>query len=106
LLAAGAHGREAIDGVFLDVTDAEGLAAEAADAVAMGFAAKASIHPSQVPVIRDAFRPGADAVAWAREVVDAVASGGVATVRGRMVDEPLLRQAKTLLAAAAVKEAK
>lgn len=100
LLAAGAHGKTAVDGVYLDVHDADGLAAETADAVAMGFAAKASIHPRQIPVIRDAFRPDDDALAWAREVVAAVADGGVATVRGRMVDEPLLRQAWTLLAAA------
>lgn len=100
LLAAGAAGRTAIDGVYLDIGDTDGLAAETADAVAMGFGAKACIHPSQVPVIRAAFAPSTEDVAWAREVLAAVAeSTGVTTVRGRMVDEPILRHAQTILTA-------
>lgn len=100
LLAARAAGRLAIDGVYLDIADTVGLAAEAADAVAMGFGAKACVHPDQVPVIRAAFRPSTADVAWAREVLAAVAeSTGVTTVRGRMVDEPVLRHARAILAA-------
>lgn len=100
LLAAGAHGRDAVDGVYLDIRDETGLSAEAYDAAAMGFAAKAAIHPRQVAVIRSAYAPTADQLAWAAEVVDAVGAGGTTTVRGRMVDEPLVRQARTLLALA------
>ena len=100
LLAAAAQGRSAVDGVYLDYHDPDGLAAETAEGVAMGFAAKAAIHPAQVATIRDAFRPDTHQLAWAREVVAAVERGGVSSVRGRMVDEPLLRQARTLLAAA------
>ena len=48
LLAAGAHGKAAIDAVHLDIDDVDGLAAEATDAAASGFAATACIHPSQV----------------------------------------------------------
>lgn len=100
LLAAGAERRPALDGVFLDVHDDDGLAAETAQAVGMGFAAKAAIHPRQVPHIREAFAPTEQELSWAREVMDAVSAGGVTTVRGRMVDEPLLRQARTIVASA------
>jgi len=101
LLAAGATGRAAVDGVYLDIADTDGLAAETADAVAMGFVAKACVHPSQAPVIRAAYAPSDADLEWAREVVAAVRdSAGVTTVRGRMVDEPVLRQARAMLNAA------
>ncbi|MES1169252.1 MAG: CoA ester lyase, partial [Leifsonia sp.] len=57
LLAAGASGKAAIDTIHLDIADLAGLAAEAEDAVAVGFAATACIHPGQVGVIREAYRP-------------------------------------------------
>lgn len=99
LLAAGAARRAAIDGVYLDLNDTVGLAAEAVEAVSMGFASKMAIHPRQVETIRTAFRPTPDEVAFATEVLDALdRTAGVTTVRGRMVDEPLLRQARKILA--------
>lgn len=101
LLAAGAAGRTAVDGVYLDIADTNGLAAETADAVAMGFGAKACIHPSHTPVIRSAYAPSTEDLAWAREVLAAVRdSTGVTTVRGRMLDEPILRQARAVIDAA------
>ncbi len=57
LLAAGAHGKVAIDSVYLDIGDHAGLLAESLDAQASGFGAKASIHPGQMPVIRQGFAP-------------------------------------------------
>ncbi len=100
LLAAGAHGRVAVDSVYLDIADVDGLAAEARDAVASGFAAKACIHPRQVAAVRQAFAPSADEVAWARRVLDAAAhSAGVFSFEGRMVDAPVLRHAERTLAA-------
>ncbi|WP_304506149.1 CoA ester lyase [Diaminobutyricimonas sp. LJ205] len=102
LLAAGAHGKSAIDTVHLDIADVAGLAAEAEDAAASGFAASACIHPSQVDVIRAAYRPDEAAVAEARELLEqARTHSGVFTFRGRMVDEPLLRHARAVLARAA-----
>jgi citrate lyase subunit beta/citryl-CoA lyase len=99
LIAAAAHGKAAIDAVHLDIDDLDGLAAEAADAVASGFRATACIHPKQVAVIRDAYRPDPAAVEWARAVL-AAAEGehGVFRFDGRMVDEPVLRHARALLA--------
>ncbi|MFC6357281.1 HpcH/HpaI aldolase/citrate lyase family protein [Luethyella okanaganae] len=98
LLAAGGAGKAAIDTVFLDLGDLDGLAAEAEDAVASGFAATACIHPSQVAVIRAAYRPGDDEVADAQAVLDAAASErGAFRFRGRMVDGPVLRHAESVL---------
>jgi citrate lyase subunit beta/citryl-CoA lyase len=101
LLAAGANDTAVIDSVYLDIPDLEGLEAEARDAVASGFAATACIHPSQIAVIRDAYRPTESQIADARELLAAAESeGGVFTFRGRMVDEPVLRHARATLARA------
>ena len=102
LLAAGARGKAAIDAVHLDIGDVKRLAIEAADAAASGFRATACIHPSQVAIIRDAYRPDDKTVAWARGVLEA-ASGerGVFSYEGRMVDEPVLRHARGVLARSA-----
>ncbi|WP_417562723.1 HpcH/HpaI aldolase/citrate lyase family protein [Microbacterium sp.] len=101
LLAAGAHGKAAIDAVHLDIGDLTGLAREAQDAAASGFAATACIHPSQVAAIRDAYRPDAQTVAWAQAVL-AAAEGerGVFAFEGQMVDEPVLRHARAVIARA------
>ncbi|MGX1702425.1 HpcH/HpaI aldolase/citrate lyase family protein [Microbacterium sp. NPDC055357] len=98
LLAAGSRGKGAIDAVHLDIADVAGLADEATDAAASGFTATACIHPSQVAVIRDAYRPDDASVTWARAVL-AAADGerGVFAFEGRMVDEPVLRHARAVL---------
>jgi citrate lyase subunit beta/citryl-CoA lyase len=102
LLAAGARGKAAIDAVHLDIADVKRLAIEATDAAASGFRATACIHPSQVGVIRDAYRPDAKTVAWARAVLSAAErERGVFSYEGRMVDEPVLRHARGVLARAA-----
>jgi citrate lyase subunit beta/citryl-CoA lyase len=99
LLAAAAHGKAAVDSVYLDIDDEAGLAAEAADAVASGFRATACIHPKQVATIRDAYRPDPATVEWARAVlVAAERERGVFRFEGRMVDEPVLRHARAVLA--------
>ncbi|MCU1474697.1 aldolase/citrate lyase family protein [Amnibacterium sp.] len=100
LLAAGASGRAAYDAVHLDLTDDIGLAAEAEDAAASGFAGTVCIHPRQVPVVRTAYQPTDAELAWAHRVLEAAAAGGVVAVDGRMVDEPLLVQARRVVAAA------
>ena len=98
LLAAGARGKAAIDAVHLDIGDTKRLAIEAADAAASGFTATACIHPSQVAIIRDAYRPDDATVAWAKGVLSAAeGERGVFTYDGRMVDEPVLRHARGVL---------
>lgn len=98
LLAARANNKAAIDSVFLDIPNTAGLAAEAADAAASGFAATACIHPSQVGVIRSAYQPTAEAVARAQAIIAAAADNpGVFQLHGMMVDEPVIRHAAETL---------
>ncbi|MGP3534896.1 HpcH/HpaI aldolase/citrate lyase family protein [Microbacterium sp. RD1] len=101
LLAAGAAGKAAIDSVYLDIADTTGLSAEAEDAAASGFAATACIHPSQVGVIREAYRPAPELREWAESVLRAAeGERGVFRFEGRMVDEPVLRHARHVLSRA------
>lgn len=97
-LAAAAYGRWAVDSVHLDIADVDGLRAEAVDAVAQGFVATACIHPSQVAVVRSAYAPSAEEVAWAEKVLAAAEHNqGVFQLDGRMVDGPVFRQAEATL---------
>ncbi|RUQ10642.1 HpcH/HpaI aldolase/citrate lyase family protein, partial [Kocuria sp. HSID17582] len=101
LLAAGAHGKAAIDAVHVDIADTEGLAAEAEDAAGSGFAATACIHPGQVAVIREAYLPTAEDVDHARRLLEAAKGApGVFRFEGHMIDGPLLRHAERTLARA------
>jgi len=101
LIEAGAHGKGAIDAVHIDIEDVAGQQAEAEDAAASGFAATACIHPSQVAVIRDAYAPAAASLDWAQAVLRAAESArGVFRFQGRMIDEPVLRHARSLLSRA------
>ncbi|MET4639698.1 CoA ester lyase [Mycetocola sp. 2940] len=98
LLAAGAHGRAAIDSVYLDIADLDGLAAEVNDAAVSGFAATACIHPAQVATIRSGYEPSAGQIAAAEALLAAAGNApGAFRFEGRMVDEPVLRQARAIL---------
>ena len=99
LVAAKAYGRLALDAVHMDIADLDGLRAECEDAAEVGFDATVAIHPSQVPVIRAAYRPSPEQVAWARALLEAYGEdGGVGTFEGQMVDGPVFRQAVRVLA--------
>src|SRR5438093_11348864 len=68
-VVAAACGVAAIDTVFTDIADLDGLRRECEEGVAMGFTGKISIHPSQIPVINEVFTPPKAAVDEARELV-------------------------------------
>lgn len=103
LVAAGAHGKVAVDAVHLDIGDTEGLRTEALDAVASGFGATACIHPSQVEVVRAAYRPDDDEVARALAVLAAaVGRHGAFRWQNSLVDGPLLKHAEAVLRRAGV----
>ena len=103
LAAAAAAGVEAIDTVYTDIDDLDGLREEAEAACRDGFAAKAVIHPKHVDVVNAAFTPDAASVTWARQVIALFAnpSAGVMTLDGKMIDKPHLRAAERILARAA-----
>ncbi|OBB71713.1 CoA ester lyase [Mycobacterium sp. 852014-52144_SCH5372336] len=101
LLSAKAYGRLALDSVYLDIRDLDGLRGEVDDAVAVGFDVKVAIHPSQVAVIREGYTPTAERVQWARHVLAAARDArGVFQFEGIMVDAPVLRRAERIVALA------
>ena len=98
LLAARAEGRCALDAVCLLMDDLELQHREALDAAAVGFDATVCVHPSQVPVVRSAYRPSDEQLAWAQHILDeSHGRAGVFRVGTLMVDEPVLAQARQIL---------
>ncbi|CAM3081712.1 Citrate lyase subunit beta-like protein [Arthrobacter ulcerisalmonis] len=99
LLAARAYGKQAVDSVYVNISDLTGLAEESADAVASGFSSKACIHPSQAAVVRAAYAPTDADVAAAEELLAAAAAAGsgVFAYQGQMIDEPILKHAAATL---------
>ncbi|NMN96355.1 aldolase/citrate lyase family protein [Antrihabitans stalactiti] len=98
LLAAKANDRFALDSVYIDIKDLDGLRTESLDAVAVGFDAKVAIHPTQVDVIRQAYAPSDSEADWARRVLQAAETErGVFAFEGKMVDAPVLRHAEQIV---------
>lgn len=99
LLAAKAAGKEAVDSVYVNIPDLEGLLAESRDAISSGFGAKACIHPNQVAVVREAYAPTPEVIARATELLEAAASAGtgVFQFKGKMIDGPILKHAEATL---------
>lgn len=90
-----------VAGVTPQLDDAQRLRADFARERRQGFGAKLCIHPAQVGAIHAALQPGEAALAWARRVLDAdAASPGAARLDGRMVDRPVVAQARRTLALA------
>ena len=101
LIAAKAAGVEAIETLHANFRDAAGLERAARAAQREGFTGMLAIHPDQVDTINAAFTPSAADVEHARKVVAAFEAGaGVASLDGKMLDQPHLKQAQHVLALA------
>ena len=101
LVAAKLAEVEAIDTLYADFRDRAGLERYARAAQREGFTGMLAIHPDQVETINAAFTPSAADVEYARRVVAAFATGaGVASLDGKMLDQPHLKQAQHVLAMA------
>jgi citrate lyase subunit beta/citryl-CoA lyase len=93
-----------IGGVYTDFRELAGFTADSVRMAQLGFAGRPAIHPSQVSVINEAFRPSADELATAAALVasyeEALArgQGAVTDEQGRMVDEAVVRRARQILA--------
>jgi citrate lyase subunit beta/citryl-CoA lyase len=103
VVAAVAARREAIDGIWPDVADADGLRRDALQARRLGFTGKSLIHPGQIETINDVFSPNAAEVSYARRVVDAFdraqAKGdGAVALDGKLLDQPIVERARRTLA--------
>ncbi len=102
LIAAKAAGVAAIETLHADFRDTKGLERVARAAQREGFSGMLAIHPDQVEVINAAFTPSQTDIEHANRVVEAFASGaGVASLDGKMLDQPHLVQARHVLALAA-----
>jgi citrate lyase beta subunit len=100
--ACAAHELQAIDMVYIDFRDVEGLRAEAEQAAKLGFSGKQIIHPNQVEAVQAAFTPSEEAVEYAQRVVRAFSASqkegkGAFALDGKMIDMPLLKNAQKLL---------
>jgi citrate lyase subunit beta/citryl-CoA lyase len=103
LMLFGAHaaGVPAIETAFPAFRDLDGLAAYAARGRRDGFSGMLAIHPTQVPVINDAFTPTASEIEHARRIVALFAANpgaGALGMDGSMIDLPHLKQAQRILA--------
>jgi len=101
--AARLAGVAALDMVTIDFHDRDRFGAEAREARALGYAGKLCIHPGQVPLAHEAFRPSPGEVTWATGLLAAFAEAGGRTIAydGQMVDEVVAARARAVLAAAA-----
>lgn len=91
LMAARQYGLGILDGVFNDIADEDGFAAECQQGADMGFDGKTLIHPSQLAPCNEIFAPSPEDVAQARDVVAAFAAPenagqGVLKVNGKMTE--------------------
>jgi citrate lyase subunit beta/citryl-CoA lyase len=101
-LAAGAAKVMAIDTVYSDLNDEEGLARECRVARQLGYKGKFALHPKQIEIINREFSPSESELAYAEKVVGAFnkaqeANIGVITVDGKMIDPPVVERARQLL---------
>jgi citrate lyase beta subunit len=100
--ACAANDLQAIDMVYIDFRDMEGLRAESQQGAALGFSGKQIIHPNQVVPVQEAFTPSDEAIAYARRVVETFESSqkegkGAYALDGKMIDMPLLKNAQKVL---------
>ncbi|UTW55046.1 CoA ester lyase [Kordiimonas sp. SCSIO 12610] len=102
VLAARAYGLLVIDGVYNDFMDDEGLRLHALQARDMGYDGKSLIHPSQVAITNEVFSPSHDEIADAKALITAykeakVLNKGVATFKGKMIEELHVVEAERIL---------
>ncbi len=105
ILAARAAGIAIVDGVYLDLNDAEGYAAHCQQGLELGFDGKTLIHPKQIDAANETFAPNEEAVAWSRKIIEAHAEAekegkGVVLVDGKLIENLHVENAKRLIALA------
>ena len=100
--AAKAAGIQAIDTVFSDVADMEGLKTSVIEAKSLGYEGKGCIHPRQVKVVHEAFAPEAKEIEKSKNIVlafeDAEKKGiGVVALGTKMIDAPVVKRAQNTI---------
>lgn len=102
LWGAKAAGIQAIDTIFADVSDMEGLRAETELAKRLGYTGKSLVNPRQIEVVHEVFAPKEAEVAYALEVIEAIKRAralgtGVISLKGKMIDAPVVKRAARVL---------
>nr|XP_015821475.2 citramalyl-CoA lyase, mitochondrial [Nothobranchius furzeri] len=97
-----AFGLQAVDLVYADYKDVEGLRQQAREGALMGFTGKQVIHPWQIQPVQEEFSPSQERVQWAKELIAAFdqhqkEGKGAFTFRGSMIDLPSLKQAQNIV---------
>jgi citrate lyase beta subunit len=97
-----AAGLQAIDQVYLDFNDTDGLIRDARQGANMGFSGKQIIHPRQVQPVQEVFTPSDEAIARAKKIIEASksyqdAGKGAFALEGRMIDAPIIKSAQRVL---------
>src|SRR5215510_9631445 len=100
--ACAANDLQALDIVFIDFKDLDGLRVEAEQGAGFGFSGKQIIHPNQVSVVQEAFTPSESAIEYAKRIVESFESSqkagkGAYALDGKMIDMPLLKNAQKVL---------
>lgn len=99
-VAGAAADIDAIDTVYTDLGNTEGLRADSQQALNYGYDGKAAIHPNQIETINDVFTPSDEKITWAKGVLearDAAGDKGVFEFEGEMIDAPILSRAEEIL---------
>jgi len=101
-LCARAAGVPAIDAIWQDLGDKDGLLHDCIAGKNLGYSGKSIIHPDQIPVSHEAFAPNKAELDWAKKVCDVYLAStkrgrGATVVDGKMIDEVHYKQAKALL---------
>jgi citrate lyase subunit beta / citryl-CoA lyase len=88
-----------VDGISTAIDNPEVLRADTVRGRLLGFGGKLCIHPKQIPVVNEGFRPTDAEVAWARRVIGAgeASHGAAVAVDGQMVDRPVIARAQRIL---------
>ena len=104
-ITAAAFGLQALDQVFVTYKDLDGFRAEAEEAAILGYQGKQVIHPAQAQVAQEVFTPSEEEIAHAQRVLEAMREAeargeGVFALDGKMVDGPMIKAARRVLARA------
>jgi citrate lyase subunit beta/citryl-CoA lyase len=102
VIAAKAAGVQALDTVFSDLNDEEGLRRDTQTIKEMGFDGRAAVHPAQIEIIHEVFAPTTTEIQHAANVVHAAEIArkrgkGVAVVKGKMIDAPIIKRAEKIV---------
>jgi citrate lyase subunit beta / citryl-CoA lyase len=98
VVAAASERLQAIDRVYTDIQNPDGLIRDTRQARELGFTGKGLIHPAQIEPVHKVFRPTAEEIEYARRVVEAFEkTEGAIAVDGKMVDLPIVERARRVL---------